>query len=67
MNRKDLEQEFPELKEKPYLLPVCQMNRWLRLLDPQKRSNALEELERFRHIKPETNESFDEMMKELGL
>lgn len=67
VSREVLEEEYPVLKEKKYLLPVYQMNRWMRLLDSEKRSNALKELEGIRDVNQETVDSFDEMLRGLGL
>ena len=67
VSREVLEEEYPVLKEKQYLLPVYQVDRWMRLLDPKKRSNALKELEGIRGIEREAVDSFDEMLRELGL
>ena len=67
VSREILEEEYPALREKKYLLPVYQVDRWMRLLDPKKRSNALKELEGIRGIEREAVDSFDEMLRELGL
>lgn len=62
-----LEEEYPTLKEKPYLLPVCHINRWMRLLDKKKLSKAISEINEIRNAKEEKLTSFDAMLKELGL
>ena len=67
VSRHFLENEYPELKGKPYLLPYYQMKRWIRLLDRQKRQNALSEFRNTRNIHTDRIESFDQMMKQLGL
>ena len=67
VSREVLEEEYPTLKEKKYLLPVYQVNRWMRLLDPKKRSSALKELDGIRGIKQETVDTFDEMLRGLRL
>ncbi len=36
VNRHLLEKEYPEPGEKQYLLLLCQMKRWTRLVDPKK-------------------------------
>ena len=67
VSREVLEEEYPALKEKQYLLPVYQVERWMRLLDPKKRSHVLKELEGIRDVKREAVDTFDEMLRGLGL
>ena len=63
MSRELLEAEYPALEEKPYLLPFCQVKRWLRLLNPQKRKQVREEINSVRAIKKEAIDSFDKLLK----
>lgn len=67
VSREVLEEEYPALREKPYLLPAYQINRWLRLLDKDKRDRVLKEMDGIRNTRPEETSSFDEMLKGLGL
>lgn len=67
MSRSNLETEFPELKEKPYLLLTRQVKRWSRLLDKKKRNQVRKELEDLRALNPDAVESFHELLSSLGL
>ena len=67
MSRALLESEYPELKEKPYLMPLCQIRRWLRLLKPQKRKQIIMELNQTRQMDSEAIDSFDKLLTSLGL
>ena len=67
MSRALLETEYPELKEKPYLVPICQMKRWLRLLNRKKRKQVRKEIANVRAMKPETIDSFDKLLASLQL
>ena len=67
MSREVLSMEYPELKEKPYLLPLFQVRRWSRLINPQKRKQVKKEIISVRAIKPETIDSFDKLLLSLGL
>ena len=67
MSRELLLTEYPEITEKPYLLPICQVKRWLRLLNPQKRKQVKKEIDSVRTMKTDTIESFDELLVSLGL
>ena len=67
MSRELLESEYPELKEKHYLLLICQMKRWLRLLNRQKRKQVRGEIKRVSTMNPETIDSFDMLLTSLGL
>ncbi len=67
MSRELLETEYPELKDKPYQLLVCQTKRWLRLLNPKKRRQVREEISTVRAMKSETIDSFDKLLVSLGL
>ena len=67
MRRVLLEAEYPELREKPYLMPICQMKRWLRLLNHKKREQIRKEIANVRVMKPEKIDSFDKLLASLGL
>ena len=62
-----MEKEYPELKTKPYLLPICQVKRWTRLLNKQKRQQIRNEVRNVKLTSKDSIESFDKVMKELGL
>lgn len=67
MSRSLLKAEYPELKEKPFLMPICQIKRWLRLLNPKKRKQVRKEIVSVRSMKPETIDSFDKLLESLRL
>ena len=67
MSRELMATEYPELKEKPYMLPFCQIKRWLRLLNPQKRKQVKQEIVSVREMQPETIDLFDKLLVSLGL
>ena len=67
MSRELLETEYPELKEKPYLLPICKVRRWSRLLNRQKRKQVRGEIRKVSAMNPETIDSFDMLLTSLGL
>lgn len=67
MSRDLLATEYPILKEKPYLLPVCQIKRWIRLLDPKKRRQVKQEISSVKAMSAETIDSFDQLLASLGL
>lgn len=67
MSKTVMEQEFPELKEKLYLLPICHVKRWMRLINSQKRKQVKNEIDRVRAINAEKINSFDKLLVSLGL
>lgn len=67
MSRELLSTEYPELKEKPYQLPICQVKRWMRLMNPQKRKQVKNEIYSVKAMKKETIDSFDKLLLSLGL
>lgn len=67
MGRALLATEYPELKEKPYLVPICQIKRWLRLLNRNKRKQVRKEIANVWAMKPETIDSFDKLLASLQL
>ena len=66
-SRSILEAEYPILKEKPWLWMNCQMNRWMRLLDSQKRKQIGDELRAVREVSPDVVENYDRLLKSLGM
>ena len=67
MSRAALETEYPELKEKPYLLPSRQVKRWTRLFNKKMRTHVRQELKEFRALDSQTVESFNSLLNSLGL
>lgn len=67
VSREVLEDQYPELRDKPYLMPVLQMKRWMRLLDKEKRAGAMREIDGINKAKNEEIEEFDEVLKRVGL
>jgi len=61
-----LEEIYPELRNKPYLLLFFQMKRWLKLLDGDKRKKVIDELKGVRSIGKEQIDSFDKLLLSLG-
>lgn len=59
--------EYPELKKRPYLLPIFQVKRWMKLLDPQKRKQIKKEFQGLRAIKQDAIDSMDKLLVSLGL
>ena len=66
-DRSVLEAEYPKLKNSPWLLPVCQVKRWAKLLDREKRKNARLELKNLSRTGREAVDSYDQLLKNLGL
>ena len=66
-SRNVLEEMYPRLRAAPFLLPLYQVKRWLRLLDPVGRKEAMWELKTQRSISKESIRSFDALMNRLGL
>ena len=64
--RSFLEEMYPSLKKHPWLLPFCQIRRWFRLLDPEKRRSAADEIAAARAARPEDIAAFDRMLSDLG-
>ncbi len=60
--RKELEIQFPNLKNRPILLPYYQIKRWFNLLDKEKRANAETEFSGSR-----ASGQISEMLKDLGI
>lgn len=62
-----LEDQYPELRDKPFLMPVYQMKRWMRLLDKEKRAGAMREIDGISKVKDGEIEKFDEMLRGVGV
>ena len=67
MSRELLSTEYPELKDKLYLMPICQMKRWMRLMNSQKRKQVGREISDVRSMNAEKIDSFDKLLVSLGL
>ena len=67
MSRAKLETEYPELKDKPYLMPIYQDKRWLRVLNPKKRMQIKQEIKSIRNMSKDDIESFDKLLNSVGL
>lgn len=67
ISRKQLEIEFPELNEKPYLILICHIKRWFRLFNRKKRLRALKEINNVMRMNPSTIDSFVSLLESLGL
>lgn len=67
MNRLLLETEYTALSTQPNLLPIFQIKRWLRLLDPKKRKQVITEISKANAIDNGAIESFDKLLTTLGL
>lgn len=66
VKRSFLEEMYPSLKKHPWLLPFCQIRRWFRLLDREKRRNARDEIAAAKTVRSEDIEAFDRMLSDLG-
>ncbi len=62
-----LQEIYPQLKEKPLLLPIYQIKRWLNLLNADKRKRVLKEIKQVNSIPDESIRAFDELLNNLGL
>ena len=67
VNREVLEGMYPGLRGKAWQMPLFQVRRWLRLLDRGKRRGALAEVKRMSAADKTAIESFDALLKTLGL
>lgn len=59
--------DYPKLKEKPCLLPIYQIIRWLKILNRQKRKQVRGEIRRLSSMNQQEIDSFDMLLKSLGL
>ena len=67
LSRSILEKVYPEIKDRPYLIPIYQIKRWFRLFNPRKRKLIRNEIANVRLMNAETINSFDKLLQELGL
>lgn len=67
LSKKLMETQYPELKKKPYLLPVCHVHRWMRLLDPKRRRRIKYETKLAMTLNPESIDAYDALLASLGL
>ena len=58
---------YPVLRKHKWLLPVCEVRRWLRLLQPARAKRTMRELHTSQHIDRQQVESTAAMMRRLGL
>lgn len=65
--REILQEEYPELKEKPGRLPYYQIKRWLRLLDKDKRKKIKNEINRIQVKNQESKEDIKALIRRMGL
>ena len=65
--REYLEELYPKLKNRPYLLPIYQIKRWFRLADKHRRKKAQQEFEVAISAGQKEKESVDVLLKSLGL
>lgn len=66
VQRSYLEELYPALKNKPYLLPLYQIKRWIRLSDSKRMKKAHNELEVAINATQEEKENVDLLLKSLG-
>ncbi len=66
-SREVLEEMYPRLRKRPFLLPLYQMKRWTRLMNPRKRKGALSEIKRLSSVEQETVSAYDGLLRRLGL
>lgn len=66
VSRKYLEELYPKLKTKPYLLPLYQIKRWFRLNDRHRRIKAQKEFEVAISSTQKDKEKIDLLLKSLG-
>ena len=62
-----MQELYPELKRKPYLLPIYQIRRWISLLKKDRRKQIRSEIARTNQISRESIEAFDELLTRVGL
>lgn len=67
VSRKALEGANPALKKFPVLLPFFQVKRWFNLIDERKRKRIAKELNGTLSISQQKIDSFDKLLKSLGL
>lgn len=64
---KFIKHEYSILKKWPVLLPFCWIARWFRLLKPEKRKQAIEEIRVENSIDSEESERIESLLKELEI
>ena len=57
---------YPSLKKHSRLLPFFQIRRWFRLLDPEKRRNAMGDIAAVRTVRSEDIAAYDRLLSDLG-
>ncbi|MDO5139152.1 MAG: nucleotidyltransferase family protein, partial [Oscillospiraceae bacterium] len=62
-----LQEAYPELRNKPFLLPYYQIKRWFNLRNRKKRAKIIRELKGVKDIRREQIDSFDKLLVSLGL
>ena len=67
LSRNILENIYPNLKNKPFLIPFYQIRRWFRILNPKKREQVQKEIANVKALSSETIDSFDMLLNSLGL
>ncbi len=66
VSRSVLEEMYPGLKKRPWLLPFFQIRRWFRLFDPEKRRNAMGDIAAVRTVRSEDIAAYDRLLSDLG-
>ena len=67
IERSILQDVYPNLRDKPFLLPYYEVKRWCNLLNPGKRARIIRELKGVYTISKEEIDSFDKLLVSLGL
>ncbi len=67
MPRRHLENLYPELKERPLLLPVCHVRRWIRVIKRGRGKQAVSEITYTVSMPNERDREIEEMLNSLGL
>lgn len=67
VSRAVLEELYPMLRGRPYLLPVCQVRRWLRIFQPKHQTLIRKELRDVQKIEKQDIKEFDSFLKTMGL
>ena len=62
-----LEEEYPGLKGRPFLLPWYTVKRWTRLFNREKRDAAFKDVRGVNAATPEKVSAFDRLLTDLGL
>ena len=67
VSRQVLEEMYPTLRRRPWLLPFFQIRRWFRLMDREKRRNAVGDLAAAKAVSGEDIAAYDRLLTDLGL